>query len=132
MPPTLLLPPTANSSSSYGQILRSSSIIGGATGINYVIGMVRTKAVAVLLGPSGIGLEANGIYQAAWGLSGMLAGFILGAMGTDFYRIHAAIALARPVVLAQRKSNHLPVGTGQTTSACLGSTPNSLKGSSPS
>jgi PST family polysaccharide transporter len=31
------------------------------------------------------GLDANGIYQAAWGLSGLFAGFILGAMGTDFY-----------------------------------------------
>lgn len=32
-----------------------------------------------------LGLDANGIYQAAWGISGMFAGFILGAMGTDFY-----------------------------------------------
>ena len=31
------------------------------------------------------GLNANGIYQAAWGISGMFAGFITGAMGTDFY-----------------------------------------------
>ena len=36
---------------SYGQILKSSSIIGGAQGINYLIGMVRVKLVAVLLGP---------------------------------------------------------------------------------
>lgn len=31
------------------------------------------------------GLDSAGIYQAAWGLSGMFAAFILGAMGTDFY-----------------------------------------------
>ena len=31
------------------------------------------------------GLDANGVYQAAWAISGMFAGFILGAMGTDFY-----------------------------------------------
>jgi len=38
-----------------------------------------------------LGLEANGIYQAAWGISGMFAGFILSAMGTDFYpRLTAA------------------------------------------
>jgi antigen flippase len=38
-----------------------------------------------------LGLDANGIYQAAWGLSGMFAGFILGAMGADFYpRLTAA------------------------------------------
>ena len=39
-----------------------------------------------------LGLDANGIYQAAWGISGMFAGFILGAMGTDFYPRLAAVA----------------------------------------
>ena len=29
------------------------------------------------------GIDAGGIYQAAWGISGMFAGFILGAMGQD-------------------------------------------------
>jgi PST family polysaccharide transporter len=33
----------------------------------------------------GFGTEANGFYQAAWNISGVFAGFILGAMGTDFY-----------------------------------------------
>ncbi len=38
-----------------------------------------------------LGLDANGVYQAAWAISGMFAGFILGAMGTDFYpRLTAA------------------------------------------
>ena len=32
-----------------------------------------------------IGLDAAGIYQAAWALSGLFAGFVLGAMGADFY-----------------------------------------------
>lgn len=32
-----------------------------------------------------LGIDAAGIYQAAWALSGMFAGFILSAMGTDFY-----------------------------------------------
>lgn len=56
---------------SYEQILRSSSIIGGATGINYLIGMVRTKAVAVLLGPSGVGLV--GLYVSITGLVSTIA-----------------------------------------------------------
>lgn len=43
-------------SSSYGQILRSSSIVGSATAIGYIIGLVRVKIVALLLGPAGIGL----------------------------------------------------------------------------
>jgi PST family polysaccharide transporter len=38
------------------------------------------------------GVDAAGLYQAAWALSGVFAGFILGAMGTDFYpRLTAAI-----------------------------------------
>jgi len=32
-----------------------------------------------------IGLEAAGIYQAAWTLGGLYVGFVLGALGTDFY-----------------------------------------------
>lgn len=32
-----------------------------------------------------LGLDANGIYQAAWTISGMFGGFIISAMGTDFY-----------------------------------------------
>lgn len=31
------------------------------------------------------GLDAAGLYQAAWALGGLYAGFILQAMGTDFY-----------------------------------------------
>lgn len=39
-----------------------------------------------------LGLDAAGIYQAAWGLSGLFAGFILGSMGADFYpRLTAVI-----------------------------------------
>ena len=39
-----------------------------------------------------LGMEAVGIYQSAWAISGMFAGFVLSAMGTDFYpRLTAAI-----------------------------------------
>ncbi len=31
------------------------------------------------------GIDAAGLYQAAWALSGLFAGFVLSAMGTDFY-----------------------------------------------
>lgn len=46
----------ASSSSSFRSILKSSSLIGGASVLNILIGMVRTKFVAVLLGPTGVGL----------------------------------------------------------------------------
>ena len=42
--------------SSYRTILRSSSIIGGAQVINIAIGLIKMKAAAVLLGPTGVGL----------------------------------------------------------------------------
>lgn len=41
---------------SYRDILRSSAIIGGSSAINVCIGIVRTKAMAMLLGPAGYGL----------------------------------------------------------------------------
>lgn len=42
--------------STYAEILRSSVLIGGSTALNVAVGIVRTKATAVLLGPSGFGL----------------------------------------------------------------------------
>ena len=54
--------------SSYGNILKSTSIIGGSQIVNYGIGLFRTKAVAVLLGPAGIGLI--GIYNSILGVAG--------------------------------------------------------------
>jgi O-antigen/teichoic acid export membrane protein len=41
---------------SYRSILRSSSILGAASAANILISLVRMKAVAILLGPAGVGL----------------------------------------------------------------------------
>ena len=41
---------------SYGQIFRSTAWIGGASAIQIVLGIVRTKLMALWLGPSGLGL----------------------------------------------------------------------------
>lgn len=41
---------------SYGQILRSSVLIGGSSAVGLVISLFRTKLMAVFLGPSGFGL----------------------------------------------------------------------------
>lgn len=49
-------------SESYSQILKSSSIIGGAQGIQYVISLIRARIVADFLGPAGDGLLA--MYQS--------------------------------------------------------------------
>src|SRR5258708_26726073 len=41
---------------SYGQILKSSALIGGSSVLNIAIRIVRTKAMAVLLCPARVGL----------------------------------------------------------------------------
>ena len=46
--------PSVSEGSSYKQILRSSSIIGGASVVNILIGLLRTKVVAVVLGTAGL------------------------------------------------------------------------------
>lgn len=46
----------SQSRASYNRILKSTSIIGGASFANVMIGVIRTKILAVLLGPAGIGL----------------------------------------------------------------------------
>jgi hypothetical protein len=40
---------------SYSQILKSSALIGGSSVIKIGLGMIRTKAMAVLLGPLALG-----------------------------------------------------------------------------
>jgi O-antigen/teichoic acid export membrane protein len=42
--------------SSHRHILKATAIIGGASAINIVIGLVRNKVAALLLGPAGIGV----------------------------------------------------------------------------
>jgi len=42
--------------SSYREILKSSALIGGSSALTTLIGIARTKAMAVLLGPGGYGL----------------------------------------------------------------------------
>jgi len=47
---------------SYSQIAKSTGIFGGSQVINILIGIIRTKVLAVLLGTAGIGLA--GLYQS--------------------------------------------------------------------
>jgi PST family polysaccharide transporter len=65
--------------SSHRQIFKSTAIIGGAQVINMGIGIVRTKALAVLLGTAGMGLA--GLYLSATALIGSVAGLGLNASG---------------------------------------------------
>jgi PST family polysaccharide transporter len=63
----------------YGQILKSSAVIGGSSLINIAIGIVRTKAMAMLLGPSGVGLM--GLYGSIFDLTNNIAGMGINSSG---------------------------------------------------
>jgi len=64
---------------SYGQILKSSVLIGGSSVVNIGIGIVRTKAIAVLLGPAGFGLM--GLYGSIADLAVSIAGMGVSSSG---------------------------------------------------
>lgn len=65
---------------SYRQILRSSSIIGGASVINVAVGLLRIKVAAVLLGPAGVGLI--GLLTNLAGTASTVAGLGVSNVGT--------------------------------------------------
>jgi PST family polysaccharide transporter len=67
----------ASQGESYRRILRSTSLVGGATIIGILIGIARTKLLALALGPAGIGLI--GILTNIVSVAGTLA-----ALGTPF------------------------------------------------
>lgn len=70
----------SEAAASYRRILKSSYIIGGASVVSILAGLIRTKVLAVLLGPSGVGLFSlyTGIVSAAAAVSSMG----LGTVGT--------------------------------------------------
>lgn len=65
---------------SYRHILKTSSIVGGASVITILIGLVRTKVLAVLLGPTGIGLVS--LYTGLMSTAATIATMGLGTTGT--------------------------------------------------
>ena len=88
IPETTIIKPQANieetdppeeQKSSYGQILKSSAIIGGTTMIKIGIGIARTKAMALMLGPSGFGLM--GLYNSVIELTQSIVGMGLNSSG---------------------------------------------------
>ncbi|WP_242097946.1 O-antigen translocase [Sphingomonas sp. CROZ-RG-20F-R02-07] len=72
-----VIPVAAAGTGSARQILRSSSIIGGASILNIAIGLIRTKVAALLLGPAGIGLI--GLLQNLFATGGAVAGLGIGS-----------------------------------------------------
>ena len=60
-------------SSSHKQILKATGIVGGAQVITILIRIVRSKIIAVLLGPTGVGIL--GLYQSMLDLIRSATGF---------------------------------------------------------
>jgi enterobacterial common antigen flippase len=92
----------------YGQIVKSSALVGGSSVLNIAIGIVRTKVMAVLLGPAGFGLF--GLYGSITTLTQALAGMGINSSGVrqiaeaagsgDSERIaHIALVLRRISIL---------------------------------
>jgi antigen flippase len=63
----------------YGQILKSSALVGGSSVVNVAIRIVRGKAMAVLLGPAGFGLF--GLYGSVSNLAQNVAGMGVNSSG---------------------------------------------------
>ena len=80
-------PSACDDRSSYREILRSSALIGGSSVLALVIGLVRTKAMAMLLGPGGFGLF--GMYLAIADLARSIAE--MGINGSGVRQIAAAV-----------------------------------------
>ena len=59
-------------SSSYLQIMWSTALIGGSSIVNVAFAMIRNKAIAVVLGPEGVGLM--GLYGSVADLAQTFAG----------------------------------------------------------
>src|SRR5213592_4093931 len=89
---------------SYNQILKSSIIIGGSSVINILVGIVRTKFMAVLLGPSGVGIM--GMYISIANTMNTLAGMGISSSGVRQIAEAAGtgdqIAIARTIITLRR------------------------------
>jgi enterobacterial common antigen flippase len=77
-PPRLADGPQAGKAS-YGMVLKSSALIGGSSVLSIGLGIVRSKAMALLLGPAGIGLF--GLYSSIAELTRSMAGLGLNSSG---------------------------------------------------
>lgn len=68
-----------HSSDNYRHILKYTSLFGGVQGLNILIGIVRNKLVALILGPAGMGLVS--LYNSTITLLSTLTGFGMSMSG---------------------------------------------------
>jgi PST family polysaccharide transporter len=70
---------TPSSSQTYTQILKSTMLMGGSSLVNVALSIIRNKAMAVLLGPEGVGLM--GLYGSILDIAQAVAGLGVGSSG---------------------------------------------------
>ena len=109
------LPQTAETATAekhtYSQILKSSALIGGSSVVNILFGIIRTKAIAVLLGPAGFGLIS--VYESIADLAQSIAGMGINSSGVR--QIAEAVGtgeqerIARTVAVLRRTSVFLGI-----------------------
>ncbi len=91
---------------SYGQIMKSSAVIGGSSVLNIAIGIVRTKIMAILLGPAGFGLA--GLYTSTITLTQSIAGMGINSSGVRQIAVAAGSGdkerIARTTTVLRRTS----------------------------
>ena len=95
---------------SYGQIFSSSVLIGGSLIITILATIVRTKIVAVFLGPAGIGLM---------GVFGSITSLGLGILGQYVWLI-LQTTRGRPGYLIDRVESFQPAASGPSVPAAQG------------
>jgi O-antigen/teichoic acid export membrane protein len=66
----------SNKNKSYIDILKATTLFGGVQLFNIIVQIIRSKLIAVLLGPSGMGVI--GLFTSAIGLISGITGFGLG------------------------------------------------------
>lgn len=71
--------PSAKPRGTYGQILKSSALVGGSQMVDVFVSMIRVKVMAVLLGPAGFGLM--GLFTSIADLTRSVAGMGVNASG---------------------------------------------------
>jgi antigen flippase len=86
----------SSETTSHGEVLKSTSIIGGSTIIVLLIRMLSTKALAILLGPGGVGIEA--IYDSIVSLSKTACD--LGVSSAGVRQIASAVGSGSQAVIA--------------------------------
>ena len=96
--------------STYRKIFRSTVLIGGTQIINILLGIVRTKVLAVLLGPAGVGLV--GTYQSAMDLIGTVTGFGISRAGVRQIAAANGTGDVDNIALTSRTLRRFSLGSG--------------------